>query len=62
MEQELDRCFKRREELLRKMEETVAALAAAAEQVCTVGSTGSVYVCKNRVAIKEIHASYSTIS
>ena len=26
------------------MEETVAALAAAAEQVCTAGSTGCVYV------------------
>ena len=44
MEQELDRCFKRREELLRKMEETVAALAAAAEQVCTAGSTGCVFI------------------
>ena len=33
MEEDLDRCFKRREELLRKMEETMAALTATAEQV-----------------------------
>ena len=34
MEKELDRRFKHREELHRKMEETVAALAATEDQVC----------------------------
>ena len=45
MEEELDRNFKRRDELNKKMEEMRTAIAAATQQVCTCVCVWCVCVC-----------------